>query len=125
MSKIRNVSAPKVNEESGSAPRMLKLSLTDGKTTVHGIEMSKLDGISLATAPGTKVKLLKQVLNLKHVMFGSQENRYRKTSLNRNCINKIKKVLRKCVNVRKMFNNNTLQSKMCSYSLQHLDLPIG
>ena len=61
VSKIRNTSAPKVNEESGTAPRMLKISLTDGKTTVHGIEMSRLDGISLQTAPGTKVKLLKQV----------------------------------------------------------------
>ena len=36
---------------------MLKISLTDGKTTIHGIEVSKLDGISLNTPPGTKVKL--------------------------------------------------------------------
>jgi hypothetical protein len=61
VTKIRNVSAPKVNEESGGAPRMLKISLTDGKITVHGVEMSKIEGISLKTAPGTKVKLLKPV----------------------------------------------------------------
>ena len=36
---------------------MLKISLTDGKTTIHGVEVSKLDGISLNTPPGTKVKL--------------------------------------------------------------------
>jgi hypothetical protein len=40
---------------------MLKISLTDGKITVHGVEMSKIEGISLKTAPGTKVKLLKPV----------------------------------------------------------------
>ena len=61
MTKIRNVSAPKINEESKTAPRMLKISLTDGKTTVHGVEMSKIEGVSLTTAPGTKVKLLKSV----------------------------------------------------------------
>ena len=31
--------------------------MTDGKTTIHGIEVSKVDGISLNTPPGTKVKL--------------------------------------------------------------------
>ena len=36
---------------------MLKISLTDGKTTIHGVEVSKLEGINLNTAPGTKVKL--------------------------------------------------------------------
>jgi hypothetical protein len=62
VTKIRNVSAPKIHEESGAAPRMLKISLTDGKMTVHAIEVSKLDdGISITTPPGTKVKLLKPV----------------------------------------------------------------
>ena len=36
---------------------MLKISLTDGKTTIHGVEVSKLEGINLNTPPGTKVKL--------------------------------------------------------------------
>ena len=36
---------------------MLKISLTDGKTTIHGVEVTKLDGITLNTLPGTKVKL--------------------------------------------------------------------
>ena len=30
VTKVRNVAAPKVKEESGAAPRMLKISLTDG-----------------------------------------------------------------------------------------------
>ncbi|CAB3235794.1 unnamed protein product [Arctia plantaginis] len=34
--KIRNVSAPKANEESSSAPRMLKLTLHDGKSICTG-----------------------------------------------------------------------------------------
>ena len=61
VTKIRNVSAPKINEESTTDPRMLKVSLTDGKTTVHAIELSKVDGLSLSTPPGTKIKLLKTV----------------------------------------------------------------
>ena len=57
VTKIRNISAPKANEESQANARMLKISLTDGKTTIHGVELTKIDGISLNTPPGTKVKL--------------------------------------------------------------------
>jgi tudor domain-containing protein 3 len=57
ISKVRNVSAPKANEESQGAPRMLKISMTDGKITIHGVEVSKIDGISINTPPGTKIKL--------------------------------------------------------------------
>ena len=66
VTKIRNVSAPKINEESKTAPRMLKISLTDGKTTVHAVEMAKIEGVSLTTAPGTKIKLLKSVSLIRH-----------------------------------------------------------
>ncbi|KAK1167643.1 tudor domain-containing protein 3-like isoform X1 [Acipenser oxyrinchus oxyrinchus] len=56
--KIRNVSAPKDNEESQGAPRMLRLQMTDGHTNCLGIEFKHLSKISLNTPPGTKVKLL-------------------------------------------------------------------
>jgi len=56
------VSAPKSNEDSKTAPRMLKLTLTDGKKSCNAIEMSKLEGLSIEkTMPGLKVKLVKDV----------------------------------------------------------------
>ena len=57
VSKIRNVSAPKSNEESHAAPRMLKITLTDGHASCHAVEVAKLEKISLTTPPGTKVRL--------------------------------------------------------------------
>ncbi|XP_004067207.1 tudor domain-containing protein 3 [Oryzias latipes] len=56
--KVRNISAPKDNEESQGAPRMLRLQMTDGHTTCVGLEFKHLSKISLNTPPGTKVKLL-------------------------------------------------------------------
>lgn len=54
--KIRNISAPKANENSKVAPRLLKIQLTDGQNTYSGIEMEPT-ALSLEnTAPGTKVK---------------------------------------------------------------------
>lgn len=43
--KIRNVSAPKGNEESKAAPRMLKLSLTDGKNNFQALELEHISGL--------------------------------------------------------------------------------
>ena len=57
VTKIRNVAAPKVKEESGAAPRMLKISLSDGSMTCHGVEVTECPRISLKTPPGTKIKL--------------------------------------------------------------------
>ncbi|KAM9860644.1 tudor domain-containing protein 3 isoform 1-T2 [Aulostomus maculatus] len=56
--KLRNISAPKDNEESQGGPRMLRLQMTDGHTTCVGVEFKHLSKISLNTPPGTKVKLL-------------------------------------------------------------------
>nr|XP_023030498.1 tudor domain-containing protein 3 [Leptinotarsa decemlineata] len=54
--KIRNISAPKANEESQAAPRMLKLTLTDGDTYVQALEIGLINAISRnKTPPGTKV----------------------------------------------------------------------
>ena len=41
--KVRNVSAPKENEESHGAPRLLKLYLTDGQTSCCAIELEMID----------------------------------------------------------------------------------
>ncbi len=56
--KLRNLSAPKIKEESQLAPRMLKVSLTDGHSYVHGVEVAeKLARLDVNTPPGTKVRL--------------------------------------------------------------------
>ncbi len=55
--KLRNVAAPKANEESSAAPRMLRLSLTDGHAWLHCVEVSRLERIGFNTPPGTKVRL--------------------------------------------------------------------
>ena len=57
VTKIRNVAAPKVKEESGAAPRMLKVSMTDGVMTCHAVEVTECPRVSLKTPPGTKIKL--------------------------------------------------------------------
>ena len=57
VTKIRNVAAPKVKEDSGAAPRMLKISLTDGLMTCHAVELTECRGVSIKTPPGTKIKL--------------------------------------------------------------------
>ncbi len=57
--KLRNLSAPKIKEESQMAPRMLKVSLTDGHGWLHGVEVAeKLARLDVNTPPGTKVRLL-------------------------------------------------------------------
>ncbi|XP_056634705.1 tudor domain-containing protein 3 isoform X2 [Diorhabda sublineata] len=54
--KIRNISAPKANEESQAAPRMLKLTLTDGDNYIQALELSTITPINLKnTPPGTKL----------------------------------------------------------------------
>ncbi|XP_041972981.1 tudor domain-containing protein 3 isoform X1 [Aricia agestis] len=64
--KVRNVSAPKANEESTSAPRMLKLTLHDGKSTCTGLETSPIPSLSINTPPGTKLLLKNEDLEVCH-----------------------------------------------------------
>lgn len=64
--KIRNVSAPKANEESTSAPRMLKLTLHDGKTTCTSLEICPIPSLSINTPPGTKLLLKNEDLEAYH-----------------------------------------------------------
>ncbi|KAG5682920.1 hypothetical protein PVAND_012238 [Polypedilum vanderplanki] len=54
--KIRNISAPKANENSKTAPKLLKIQLTDGQNTYSAIEMEQT-ALSLETRPGTKICL--------------------------------------------------------------------
>lgn len=54
--KIRNVSAPKSNEDSQAAPRMLKIVLTDGVNYCQGVELGNLTFLNHnKTAPGAKL----------------------------------------------------------------------
>lgn len=53
----RNVSAPKSNEESKTAPRLLRIELTDGSQLCTALEMESIQSLSVNTAPGTKVQL--------------------------------------------------------------------
>ncbi|PNF29887.1 hypothetical protein B7P43_G09446 [Cryptotermes secundus] len=64
--KIRNVSAPKANEESRAAPRMLKLTLTDGHTCCQAVELESVPALSLNTPPGTKLYLKNESLPMAH-----------------------------------------------------------
>ena len=43
--KIRNISAPKANEDSGAAPPLLRLQLTDGHTTVMALVLNSIGKI--------------------------------------------------------------------------------
>lgn len=43
--KIRNIATPKGNEESKAVPRMLKLSLTDGKNNLQALEVEHISAL--------------------------------------------------------------------------------
>ena len=45
--KVDIVSAPQMNTDSQAAPRMLKIGLTDGKTTCYGIEFEHIPRLRL------------------------------------------------------------------------------
>ncbi|XP_023942130.1 tudor domain-containing protein 3 [Bicyclus anynana] len=64
--KIRNVAAPKANEESTSAPRMLKITLHDGKSSCTGLETTHIPNLGINTPPGTKVLLKDEDLEVCH-----------------------------------------------------------
>lgn len=55
--RIHNISAPKCNQESKAAPRMLLLELTDGSTLCSAIELDNIPALSVNTPPGTKLLL--------------------------------------------------------------------
>lgn len=55
--KVRNVSAPKSNQESDHSECLLRLHLTDGTSYCSAIQWGKWSNISLSTPPGSKVLL--------------------------------------------------------------------
>ncbi|CAG5115759.1 unnamed protein product [Candidula unifasciata] len=57
LSKLRIVSAPKDNEDSQAAPKIYRLSLTDGHVTCSAVTLEPIQGLGLNTAPGTKLRL--------------------------------------------------------------------
>ncbi|KAL6426423.1 hypothetical protein ACFW04_009123 [Cataglyphis niger] len=67
--KIRNISAPKGNEESRTAPQMLKLSLTDGKNNFQALEIEYISALNLNTPPGTKILIKSGTLPVSRGIF--------------------------------------------------------
>lgn len=53
--KMRNISAPKANEESGAAPRFLQLELSDGVNPIPALELERIPNLNLNVPPGTKL----------------------------------------------------------------------
>lgn len=63
--KARNISAPKANESSKTAPKLLKLQLTDGKNTYAALEMEPISAFAIETLkPGTKIALKVKLLKM-------------------------------------------------------------
>ncbi|XP_076446340.1 tudor domain-containing protein 3-like [Babylonia areolata] len=55
--KLRNLSAPKDNEESQAAPRLWKITLTDGHANMVAICLEPLRNLNVLTPPGSKLLL--------------------------------------------------------------------
>ena len=73
--KIRNVSAPTINQDSQGAPRMLKLNLTDGVVHCVAIEFQSIGVLKLNLVPGTKICLVGKDIPMSHgVLFLQEEN---------------------------------------------------
>lgn len=69
VSSVTNVSAPKSNPESNSSPRLLRVELTDGHSTISALALRTLDGLGLKTPPGTKLKLKLGKMQFQHGFF--------------------------------------------------------
>ena len=75
LQKIRNVSAPTINQDSQGAPRMLRLNLTDGVIHCVAIEYQSIGSLKLNLAPGTKICLVGKNIPMSHgVLFLQEEN---------------------------------------------------
>ncbi|XP_005177150.1 tudor domain-containing protein 3 [Musca domestica] len=64
MQKMRNISAPKANEESTAAPRFLQLELTDGTNSILALELERIPNLNLKIPPGTKLYFKAEKLQL-------------------------------------------------------------
>lgn len=91
--KIKNISAPKSNQDSQAAPRMLKLILTDGQNHCQAVEVADLPFLNHnKTAPGSKLLIKRAVINSGYIfldenscMFlgGKVQSLYEKWEINR------------------------------------------
>ncbi|CAL1526822.1 unnamed protein product, partial [Lymnaea stagnalis] len=57
LQKLRVISAPKDNEESQAAPKLCRLSLTDGHVTCSAVTLEPIKGLGVSTPPGSKILL--------------------------------------------------------------------
>ncbi|KHJ88176.1 iron-sulfur cluster assembly accessory protein [Oesophagostomum dentatum] len=55
LTRLRNVSQPKIKEDLRSDDDVIRLSLTDGQTSVSGILVESVKGLNADTPPGTKL----------------------------------------------------------------------
>ncbi|XP_023309134.2 tudor domain-containing protein 3 [Lucilia cuprina] len=62
--KMRNISAPKANEESTAAPRFLQLELSDGANTIAALEFERIPSLNLNVPPGTKLLIKAEKIKL-------------------------------------------------------------
>ncbi|KAM7354794.1 tudor domain containing 3 isoform 2-T2 [Cochliomyia hominivorax] len=61
---MRNISAPKANEESTTVPRFLQLELSDGANTIAALEFERIASLNLNVPPGTKLFFKAEKLKL-------------------------------------------------------------
>lgn len=71
--KIRNVAAPKINEDSNYAPKLLRIQLSDGRNTYSGLVLHSIPKIDMNSPPGTKI-LIKGNLALKQGLMLLDQN---------------------------------------------------
>ncbi|EDW85387.1 uncharacterized protein Dwil_GK10535 [Drosophila willistoni] len=62
--RVRNVAAPKCNEESKAAPRLLQMDLSDGQSLIQAVELESVPSLNLNVAPGTKIYFKAEKLQL-------------------------------------------------------------
>lgn len=71
---VRNMSAPKANQESKTSPRLLQIDMTDGQSYCSGLEMEHLPMFNINIAPGTKVLVRNSVKTIQGIMSLSPQN---------------------------------------------------
>ncbi|TDG40072.1 hypothetical protein AWZ03_013504 [Drosophila navojoa] len=62
--RVRNIAAPKSNEESKVAPRLLQVELSDGQTVLQALELEHVPALNVNMAPGTKIYFHAEKLQL-------------------------------------------------------------
>ena len=62
--KLRNIAAPKENENSQGAHPMFKITLTDGTAQCNALAINDVNKLTLNTPPGTKI-LLKGTIKIR------------------------------------------------------------